>query len=161
MRSRVYTEIRNRLLEKLPQLQYVDLQKGQFDKPQQNYPIPLPAALIEIKPKEWSNAATGNQMGETIVSIYLYHDLVTDSFNGAEQEAETIKLLDTQDDVFQALECFDSDEFQPLSRISEHEPYYGDRYVCFGTDFKTLLYAELQEAKSRLTPKPRPNFKLS
>lgn len=141
MRSEVYKNIRDRLLEQLPMLQFVDLQKGQFVQPAQNYPIPLPAALVNITPTSWSNMEAGHQMGETTVSVSLYYDLVTDSFDGAEQEAETIAILDMQDAVFQALEGLAGEDFNPLNRTSEQPAQYGTRYVCYTTNFKTTIYS--------------------
>ena len=58
-------------------------------------------------------------MGEMTVSVSLYLDLVTDSFNGAEQKTETIALLDKQDELFEALDGFDGEDFNPLNRVSE------------------------------------------
>ena len=67
----------------------------------------------------WSNMEAGHQLGEMTVSVSLYLDLVTDSFNGAEQKTETIALLDKQDELFEALDGFDGEDFNPLNRVSE------------------------------------------
>ena len=141
MRSEIYKAIRDRLKEQLPALQFIDLQKGQFVQPAQNYPVPLPAALVNITPANWSNMEAGRQMGETTVSVSLYCDLVTDSFDGAEQEAETVAMLDMQDAVFDALEGFDGENFNPLNRTDEQAPQYGTRCVCYTINFKTVIYS--------------------
>jgi hypothetical protein len=157
-RSKVYKEIQTRLLKQLPDLQYVDMQKGQFAKIQQNYPIPLPACLIEFGTVTWSNAENGSQLGKTTVRVYHYVDLVTDSFDGAEQESETIKLLDVQDSAFEALEGYDGEDFNPLNRINDQPPQYGERFICFRTDFATTLFVTKKRQKA---PLPKPKFKFN
>ena len=139
IRSEVYKELRDRLLEKMPDLQYVDLQKGQFDNKQKNYPIPLPACLVEFKQVQWSES-TGGQLGDCTISIRLYIDHVTDSFNGAEQEEETIKLLDNLDNIYENMQGYSGENFNPLNRISDTIVGYGERYVCYQTDFQTTLF---------------------
>lgn len=159
LRSKVYLQIKERLQEKLPELQFIDLQKGQFVKPQQNYPIPLPACLIEFKPVTWSNAESGTQLGKTLISVYLYLDLVTDSFDNAEQEQETIELLDQQDSIFETLQGLDSEDFAPLNCINEEPAKYDvQRGMYFRTDFATEFYRSLIKETNKV-PKPKPNFK--
>ena len=70
-RSKVYKDIKDRLLEQLPELEYVDLQKGQFSNKAQDHPIPLPAILIEFRPVNWSDS-TGGQLGDAVISCLLY-----------------------------------------------------------------------------------------
>ena len=139
IRSAVYKQIRDRLLAEIPKLQYVDLQKGQFNNKQQNYPIPLPACLVEFRPVQWSQS-TGGQLGDCIVSIYLYIDHVTDSFDGAEQEEETINLLDNLDDIYDCMQGYSGENFSPLNRETDVVVAYGERYVCYRTDFQTILF---------------------
>jgi len=139
IRSEVYKQIRDRLLEKMSELQYVDLQKGQFTSKPQNYPIPLPACLVEFKPVQWSEA-TGGQLGDSAISLYLYIDHVTDSFDGAEQEEETIQLLDNLDQLYECMQGYSGKNFSPLNRISDAVAGYGERYVCYRTNFQTTLF---------------------
>ena len=99
--SEVYKAIRDRLLSGMT-IAYVDMQKGQFVNKSQNYPVPLPCCLIEFRQVNWSSS-TGGQIGETVISIYMYIDHVTDSYNESEHENKTIELLDKLDNMYERL----------------------------------------------------------
>lgn len=100
LRSKIYKAIRDHSKSMLPYLQACDLQKGQFINPKKNYPLPLPAMLVEFQGFRFTNLLGHKQKGDGTISIYLYLDLVTDSLDGAEQENETIELLDYMDRVY-------------------------------------------------------------
>jgi hypothetical protein len=147
IRSVVYKQIRDKLLSSMSCLQYVDIQKGQMNNKTQNYPIPLPACLIEFQRVSWSET-TGGQLGDATVSLYLYLDHVTDSFNGAEQENKTIELLDKQDIIHESMQGYAGECFNPLKRVSDSIMEYKDRYLCFRIDFQTTLFQNNPEQKT-------------
>ncbi len=157
-RSKVYKDIKNRLLEQLPELQFVDLQKGQFSNKTKNHPIPLPAILIEFKPVNWSNT-TGGQLGDTLISLHYYLDLVTDSFNDSEAENETIEILDNLDALYDEIDGYAGDDFNPLSRITDAITEYKEGYVVYRTDFTTTLFQN--KAVQQTASKPEPKFKFN
>lgn len=158
LRSEVYITIKDCLLEKMPILKFVDLQKGQFTQAQENYPIPLPACLLKFGEVKWSNAESGTQLGCVNISAYLYVSLVTDSFNGAEGEEETLKLLNLQDVLFKAIQGIASENCSPLNCINDGEPQYTEGLVQFKSDFETVLYRTTQQQKQTVLP-PTPKFK--
>lgn len=147
LRSSVYKVIRDRAKCELPWLRVVDLQKGQFSHKQDNdYPLPRPALLIEIIPGKWENAEAGTQIAtEAIISLTIYTDALTDTFNGSENEDETLELLDNQDVIFQKFEGFcdeNRDLFSPLNRVSE-KTSYATQMIITKVDFTTELYDAL------------------
>lgn len=138
-------------------LAFRDLQKGQFLQPRENYPIPLPAMLVEIQGFRFSNLGEQAQKGEGTVSIYLYLPLVTDSFEDAEQEEETIALLDQMDAVYQAFEGLSIEGMTPLNRINESKPQYAPDMVMFRVDFSTVVDDQKQTSQN-LMVKPSPDI---
>ena len=158
-RSDIYKELRNHAALKLPDLRFIDLQKGQFQQQAQNYPIPLPALLIEIGDFRFSNLLEHQQKGDGMISVYLYLDLVSDSFAGAESENQTIEILDRQDELF---ETFAGAVVSPLAtllvRQTEYKPQYGNRYIMLRTDFTTTI-DDGQTASGQTVPKPPVKFK--
>lgn len=157
-RSFIYKPLRDRAIQGMPYLKFRDLQKGQMQNPTQNYPIPLPALLIEIGDIRFSNLSEHNQKGDGIISLCLYLDLVTDSFDTAEQENETIELLDRMDDVFQTFEGFSIPGLTPLVRQTEYKPQYGKRFILFRVDFTTTSDSR-KEPEYVTIPKPDPEIK--
>ena len=142
----------------MPFLQYIDLQKGQMARKDQNYPIPVPACLIEIKSTRWSSTG-GGQLGQTTVSLYLYMDSVTDTFDNAESES-SVEILDNLDTLYEVVQGLYGQYFNPLNRVSDAVVEYRDRTVCFRTDFETvLLFIENVVEQKAQTPTTKFNFK--
>jgi hypothetical protein len=138
-RSEIYKPLRDRAKDQLPYLRFIDLQKGQMQDTKQNYPIPLPALLIELGDFQFSNLLEHQQKGDGKISLYLYLDLVSDSFAGAEREDETIAILDHFDELFEAFEGFAIQNLTPLVREVEHKPQYGTRCMMLRIDFTTTI----------------------
>ena len=141
MQNEIYTSIRNRLQEKLPELEYVDLQKGQINLYGQETNLPLPAALIEIKQVDWTETAGGYQTGDALLSVYLYLDKTAGTLDPNVQDAESLRLLDMQEEIFRALEKLSGNTFQPLVRVAESIVADPD-FVVARSDFKTNVYDE-------------------
>lgn len=158
-RSDIYKALRDHAQTTIPFLQYIDLQKGQMQYPKQNYPLPLPALLIEIGQVSWTNLASHNQIGELIIKISLYQDNQADSFSGAELEKESLSLLNNDDLVFAAFEGFSTQDLQPLVRQRDGDPEYGKRYMCFTTEFKTVIEQGISP-ETQTIEKPPLKFRL-
>lgn len=160
-RSDIYKAIRNKASE-LTYLKSKDLQKGQFQKEKDTYPLPLPALLVEFSDFRFKSQLEHTQIGEGIVSLFLYLNLVTDSFKGAEREDETIEILDRFDDLFQTFEGLSIPGLSPLVRVTEFKPQYGNRYIMFRVDFSTSVddaKTIVRQTTAKPEPDIAPNFK--
>lgn len=150
-RSEIYKPLRDYAREKMPFLKFIDLEKGQMKNPQQNYPVPLPALFIEIGDFRFSNYSQHRQKGEGLISFYLYCDLQSDSYEGAEREEQTIEILDQFDQIFETFEGVQIYEnMSPLVRQTEWKPQYGTRQVMFRTDFSMAILD--QKTPKQTTP---------
>src|ERR1035437_163183 len=138
-RSDIYKALRDLAKTELEYLKFVDLQKGQMQTQKQNYPVPLPALLIELGDFRFSNLGESAQIGDGIVSAYLYVDSGSDTFKGSERENESLAILDKFDDIYQTFEGFKIDKVTPLNRLTEYKPQYGDKYILFRVDFTTVV----------------------
>lgn len=69
----IYKEIIDRLKIKVPEFRYISADDGQLDTPDENgnYPVFLPAAVIEIENIEWTSTNWPLQSGEGILNIRL------------------------------------------------------------------------------------------
>ena len=157
-RSQIYKPLRDKAKQELSYLKFIDLQKGQMNNPTQNYPIPLPALLIELGDFRFSNLLEHKQKGDGTISVYLYFDLVSDTFNGAEREDKTIELLDHFDELFETFEGFPIPNMTPLVRTMEYKPQYGTRFILFRIDFTSTIDDE-KDMKRKTTPVTPPKFK--
>lgn len=153
-RSDIYKALRDQAKANFPDLQYIDLEKGQMQRRSDNYPIPLPALLIRIGAINWTSANEGLRVGIVTISLTLHEDLVTDTFDGAEMENETLLLLDKQDELFQAFEGYAVGDFSPLTRVTDQEPKVVMRSISFTTDFKTSI-EDTQIIVRKMAKKPQ------
>lgn len=137
-RGEIYRLLVDRAKEQLPWLKYIDMNKGQMHRMADHYPIPLPALLIELQASEASNITLLNQLLEVDVRLHLFVDLVTDSFDGAEQFDETMMLLDRSDALQDAFHGFTTDKMR-LTKIRELAPEFGMRYMLQTSEYKAIV----------------------
>ena len=137
------------------------MQKGQFLNPKQNYPVPLPALLIETGDFRYSDAGELSQKGAGMISLYLYKSNVADTFLGAERGNESIDLLDSFDAIYQDFEAVSIPGITPLNRLVEHRPQYGPGWIMFRVDFRTSRDDQkvVEKAMAPITPDFTPGFK--
>lgn len=149
-RSVIYKALRDRAKEKLTWLQYIDLQKGQLTRPENNYPIPLPALFFEFTNLESTNQLSTSQTTELIIRISLCLQCVTDSFDTSVTEAETVELLDKWDDVFNAYHGFYCENITRLTRIRELPPEYNNGLITLTSEYKTVVKESVTKATVRI-----------
>jgi len=141
-RSDVYKILRDRLLSEIPDLT-TDVNRGQMDHPKPDYPLPLPLALITFSRIRWDVYAKGVERGELTVSVDYYKVICSNMFSGSESENETLKLLDSPDEIYRALAYFSVNGlFDELYREEESEIKSGGRLIGYRVTFKANVYEE-------------------
>lgn len=153
-RSELYQSIKAQAKAAMPNLQYIDLQKQQTKRAKDDYPMPLPALFIEFRNASFSALAGTRQQAKMIVSFTLVQECVTDSFDDAELETETIELLDANDAVYEAFHCFNIGGYGKLIRIAESKPEYGIRSIEFTTDFELSVFENKVDTRVNI-PSPK------
>ena len=138
LKKDLYLAIKNAIKVKIPSA-FIDLQKGQFLKPTEDIPVPLPAALIEITDINWKEYSSKAQEGNGQFKIDLYLPIVQNTFDESEAEDDTLNMLDANNDVFTSVNGLNGTGFSYIERISEGKPKYDKEYVCFETIFKVKL----------------------
>ena len=150
-RSVLYQLIKNNIKKILPWVNYIDLQKGQFRRLDNNYPIPLPALLIEFGNVNYSNTLKNKQIGEITINIELYLPCVTDSFDNAELEDETIQILDRWDELYKAFHGFNCEQITKLVRKQEQTAEYGNGYICLRSEFVAVFNEHQDIENTKIT----------
>lgn len=153
-RKALYEATRDRIRETMPWVRSIDLQKGQFASCESNYPLPLPCALIEIKPLAWENAS-GIQIGETILSIYLVFDDNSDTVAGSTAEQKSLEILDKMDEPFYKLTDLSSISFKRLVRKGDGFIRFYNRVIELRTDFYTTLLDSIPHRTAQLGVEPQ------
>lgn len=135
----IYIAIRDVAKDSLPELAVVDIQKQQMKRQADDYPMPLPSLLIEIGSVPFSNIGNRSQIGSVNVVLYLYLELVTDTYDGCELEDETLQILDIADDVFEAFHCTRLANVGMMTRKQELPNEYGMRWICLKSAYEITI----------------------
>lgn len=138
-RSTIYKSIRDVAKSEIPDLAFVDLQKQQIKRRTVEFPLPLPALLVEFKHTPYSNVGSKSQLGEMHITLWLYVNLITNSFDGAEMETETLELLDRADEIFEVFHCNTLGGIGSMTRIADLPNEYGADWMALKTDFKLTI----------------------
>lgn len=119
-----------------------------MDNGNQEWPIPLPAILIEIADIKWKDL-TANEIGDVTIRIYFYQDIIGDCYNGSENEDHDLELLDKQDEVMDSLSGFTANGlFSGLIRTADSVERNGKRYICLRSEFTSAVLQQKHEDDS-------------
>lgn len=149
----IYTAIIARLTEKVPTLKWVDMEKGQLKKTGdgQKPPVRYPCALISITLPKCKDITDTIQDCEGVIGVLLAFDPYTMNRTSAQADEEVreqhLEPYDVIADVYAALQGFNTENFNPLSRTSQGEDKTtNDKLFCykitFGTQFEDMTAEE-------------------
>jgi hypothetical protein len=137
----LYAKLIERLAAKAPSLQYIDLDTGQIDNEELNYPIPLPAALISFDSIGWDTMGELVQAGTVNITVRvafpIYED--TNQLTPAQSRLEGLNKLLILKEVHAALHGFGFTHFNTLSRYSTTTERRPDNLTVFSMVYKTYL----------------------
>lgn len=137
-----YQNILNRLIAEVPELKWIDLDKGQmrFDRP----PIVFPAALISIQIPRSENLNDTRQLVNAQVSIKLCFDFTgyTDASTPEAQRLNSLSYFDLVDKVFSKLQGWGTAEINPLERINQYDEQRPDAYKVSVITFSTAYHEQ-------------------
>lgn len=118
----LYEAIATRLLDEVEEIACVDIEQGQLSAlDENNRPVlPLPCALIDIAYTNCEDQGGDMQLVKARIVVRLAFPVQqpTDSLSVDRRREAALAYMDTVDEVYKALQGYDSDNFSPLSRIS-------------------------------------------
>ena len=150
----LYRSIVKQLQTKVTQPLWIDLEAGQLEAMDENYPMQLPAVFIDLANCQWQDLSDGLQMGLMEINIRLAIDVYHD-FHGSsptlQDAADQLKLINQ---VHAALHTFgggiiladDSEtvytdvHFSPLTRTSFNSERRADGLRVFNMTYTTQIY---------------------
>jgi hypothetical protein len=133
----IFTEILEKLTTTMPELKWIDLQKGQmkYEKP----PVAFPAALIKVTIPKSDNITKKLQIVDAIVEVSFCFDFIGKTNNKmlAAQRTKSLAYLRTVDKGHKNLQGFETEYFSNLSRISAIEQERPDGYKVMDLTYTT------------------------
>jgi len=83
-RTDIYNELVGRLRAGVPELAWIDVQRGQLSKPKGEHPVPFPAVLVEFTNVSFEGYARGLRKGTGTLKLWYATDAVADMHEGSE-----------------------------------------------------------------------------
>ncbi|MGQ0737649.1 MAG: hypothetical protein ACT4OJ_01190 [Bacteroidota bacterium] len=122
MIDKIYKDVSDRLTDKVATMRWIELEYGQLEIPEENYPVQFPCSLIDISFPECQDETHGNQ--QVVVQITVrtaidpYEDLMVIDGAGVPDQQAALEKLGLFVDVYKALHGFETDYMTPLVRTS-------------------------------------------
>lgn len=123
---------------------WIDIDQGQIDNFDNQYPIDFPAALIDVATVEWENADNENQVGDCRVSIRIVLD-VPENMNHLSPDtsfASGLNRFAIVQQVYEAIENYNatSKQFTRFTRARQYNEKRPDRLKVVVLEFTTTIW---------------------
>lgn len=134
-----FLTISNRIIDKVPQIKIVDLNRGQFL--QNNFPLEYPAVYISISYPSTDDVDDDSQIYSLTVGVKVIFDpsnLDTSSLTPIKWRKTSLDLLDIVDSLIEKLSGFNSEQFNDL-KLRSAIPEPGAEFIynlTFDSSFK-------------------------
>ncbi len=142
-RKELYIKIKE-ALESIPELEYIDWDRRQFDDPEDNYPDIYTAALININSIRYETMTQNLQEGETSIDVTLYcKDGFADQHNNTADPEHGLIEIDLLDSITEKLQFLKGEYFKPLQLENEETEREYSGIMSYKLTFSTLIYRKL------------------
>lgn len=118
----ILTDIQERLMLKVPAINYVDEDWGQLDDYSPNFPVKWPCALVDCFGANYENLGNKVQMGLATIRIQIADVKLSNSSGKApaEQKTKSKSFYLLMKEVYKALHGYTAhDHYSALIRVSE------------------------------------------
>lgn len=136
----IYTSLLARLEAEVPELKWIDLDKGQmfYDRP----PVLFPAALIQLQMPKATNLNSTLQECDVLITIRLCFDFTGETSNITPQadRDNSLAYFDLKQKVYEKLQGWSTTEMNALKRVNEHDEPRNDAYKVSTISFTTAYH---------------------
>lgn len=118
-RKEVFIKVKE-ALQGIPELEYIDWNRGQFENPASAYPEIWTAALIMINTINYDTMVEHRQEGEATIEVALYcKDGWLDQHNTTADPESGLIEIDLLDKIADKLQFLQGEQFKPLQQIED------------------------------------------
>lgn len=132
----------------VPELRYIDLDKGQAEEPGKWQGVDYPAALIDIAFPSCEDTDGRDQQCRVAITVRVVAErLIDETCNTTPREwrERSLRILDTVQAVVEALQGFDCGLASNLSRTSQEAEIRGDGLKVYRISFTATFEEEFDE----------------
>lgn len=143
-------------LSAIAALEYIDLQRGQFDQDEKNYPNVFTAALIQVMPILYQTMTENQQEGECTFHVdFFCKDGWMNQFNNQQDPNHGLIEIDVLDEINASIQFLNGESFKPVQLINEEELRINDHGIMsYRLTFSTKIYKRVNYnyTKQKLSP---------
>lgn len=139
----IYNAVTAELKNLVPELNWVDLDRGQIDYYHINPAMNYPGVLIDVALNECESIFHNKQQCNASVILriiqnpYASESELMPTLEQAQNRSS--QCYDLINKVYQALQGFEIGELSPLSRFEQHKETRDDELFVYRIEFRTLL----------------------
>lgn len=143
-RKELFISIKNKLKE-IPELEYIDLFRGQFKETEESFPNYWTAVLIMISKITYETMTEQHQEGTTTVDVILYcKDGWMDQHNNTSDPDSGLMEIDLLDKIAEKLQFLKGQYFKPLQQTEdETDEITMEAIMSYRQTFRTKIYRTL------------------
>lgn len=143
VRKEIFVKIKT-ILEQIPEIELVDLQRKQFSAPQDGAPTYNTAALVELKSMSWGSIMGQKQEGTATVDVVLYVKNGWSGQNGVTNHDDfDLVEIDLHEKIIKRLQSLKGDAFKPIQLTAETAEEAVNEMMCYRLAFTTDVYRDL------------------
>lgn len=139
----IYNAVTAKLKTAVPELNWIDLDRGQIDYYHINPPMEYPGVLIDVALSQCESIYQNTQQSMASVTLRIVQNPYA-SESGSMPTPEqahnrSMQCYDLIDKVYQALQGVEIGELSPLSRFGQYKETRDDELFVYRIEFRTLL----------------------
>lgn len=139
----IYKAVSARIKSSVPEIAMVDYEKGQMNvKPGERPALKFPCALVRIEIPTANDTTDTTQDCKARVTVRLIFEVLrsqTSTMHSDEKMEQSLEPYDVIADVYAALQGFETNDFNALSRKSSADEKRSDAYFAYQHIFETTF----------------------
>ena len=146
-----YLKLARHLLDKLPEINWIDFDKGQIDNEQEYESIITPGLLLDFSRVQWTGTGRGNQLGEGQVIVKLVFTKPVETFTRTKNPLQDYEAFDTLNFALHQT-------FSAMREVKERRDsvgYFTQHWYIIETIYDLQISYEVPV---KTIPKPEPNI---
>lgn len=148
MKRYFFEQIKQRIIERVPEVKTIGLFNNQISKSAENNPIGFPAVFVEFETIDWQSQQRGIQVGPANVKFYIAVETYKTNLSGEKiSESNDLDFLDLVAKIHVGINGFDNEKFGPLLRVSENQDSDHDNVLVWETVYKTQFVDDGAETR--------------
>lgn len=149
-----------RLEADVPALAWADMEAGQMDNQEGEYPFPFPACWVDVQGIEWGDAGRSVEHGTATVNFRVALDIYDDTHTGSPARHTALAKFRILSALHRAVKKFSGENYNNLMRVRTTTERRTDGYKVFNVVYKCDVVdrSAMERSKAvRVSLEVRPN----